>query len=55
MQEHMAEKLKKVIDLSPEEKEKIKKAAIAGLSEYSLEKFYERVKGVYERAIKRNW
>lgn len=51
----MAEKLKKVIDLSSEEKEKIKKAAIAGLSEYSLEKFYERVKGVYERAIKRNW
>lgn len=51
----MAAKIDKIISLSEMEKNKILSEAIDGLSEYSIDKFYDRVKKVYERAIKRNW
>ena len=51
----MAEKIESVIHLSEEKKAEIKKEALFGLSEYSMDKFYERVKKVYERAIRRSW
>lgn len=51
----MSKMIDKIISMSEEEKNKIIVEAINGLSEYSIDKFYERVKAVYERAIKRNW
>ena len=54
-EEDMAKKMDKIISLSEEEKNHIRLEALNGLSEYSLDKFYERVKKVYERAIQRNW
>ncbi len=54
-EDDMAKKISSIISLSENEKETIKAEAILGLEEYSLDKFYERVKKVYERAIKRNW
>lgn len=51
----MADKIDKIIRLSPLEKDMIRAEAINSLSEYSIDKFYERVKKVYERAIKHNW
>ncbi len=54
-EDDMAKKLNMVISLSEKEKEIVRLAAIDGLSEYSIDKFYERVKNVYVRAIKRDW
>ncbi len=51
----MAKKIEKIIAMSKKEKEAVREAAILGLEDYSLDKFYERVKKVYERAIKKNW
>lgn len=54
-EDDMAKKIEKIINMKEEDKEKIRIEAHDGLSEFSLDKFYERVKAVYERAIKRNW
>lgn len=51
----MAKKLNFVINMDEKDKERVRNAAIEGLSDYSIDKFYERVKHVYERAIKRDW
>ena len=54
-EEDMAKKMDRIISLPEKEKERIRLEALNGLSEYSLDKFYERIKKVYERAIQRNW
>ena len=51
----MAKKMDRIISLPEKEKERIRLEALNGLSDYSLDKFYERIKKVYERAIQRNW
>lgn len=54
-EEDMAKKMDRIISLPEKEKERIRLEALNGLSEYSIDKFYERIKKVYERAIQRNW
>ena len=54
-EDDMAKKLNFVINMDEKDKERVRNAAIEGLSDYSIDKFYERVKHVYERAIKRDW
>ena len=54
-EEDMAKKMDRIISLPEKEKECIRLEALNGLSDYSLDKFYERIKKVYERAIQRNW
>jgi len=54
-QDDMANKIEKIIELTPERKQEIIKEANEGLKPYSLETFYERIIRVYERAIKKKW
>lgn len=54
-EEDMAKKMDRIISLPEKEKERIRLEALNGLSDYSNDKFYERIKKVYERAIQRNW
>ena len=50
------EEVNHVLSLSEEEKEKVKKAAYKTVSSnYSLDKFYERIVEVYERAKRKKW
>lgn len=49
------DKLKYVISLSKEEKERIVSSAFDNISKYSTEKFYYRMKEVYNRAIRERW
>ena len=49
------EKMKKILSLSDEEKSKIAQNAFKIIDMYSLEKFYENILEVYERAVKKNW
>jgi 1,2-diacylglycerol 3-alpha-glucosyltransferase len=51
----MAEKLSKIIDLSPTTRKEINTHALKAIEPYSLEKFYQSVKEVYEHAIKKNY
>ena len=51
-----AEEINHVFSLSEEEKEKVKKAAYKTVStNFSLDKFYERIVEVYERAKRKKW
>ena len=46
----------RVFSLNEEEKEKVKKAAYKTVStSFSLDKFYERIVEVYERAKRKKW
>ncbi len=51
----MPDKIEKVISLSANEKTSIYSFAHEAIKPYSLEQFYESIKGVYERAIKKNY
>ena len=51
-----AEELKRILSLSEDEIEKVKKAAFKTVStNFSLDKFYERIVEVYERAKRKKW
>lgn len=54
-EDDFGKKLEGIIALSPTKSKSIKENAIKGLEPYSLERFYESVHEVYERAIKKNW
>ena len=50
------EELKRILSLSEDEIEKVKKAAFKTIStNFSLDKFYERIVEVYERAKRKKW
>lgn len=49
------DKLSRIIALSKEEKQKVYANAHIAIEPYSLEQFYQSVKGVYERARKKNY
>lgn len=49
------EKAERALALSNEEKEEIYKNAYQVIDVYSIEKFYENIMGVYNRAIKKFW
>lgn len=51
----MAKKLRKIIDLTEEEKKSIYLRAHSSIEPYSLEQFYASVMEVYRRAIKKNY
>ena len=51
----MADKIKKVISLSEKERASVYSFAHEAIKPYSLEQFYESIKGVYQRAIKKNY
>ena len=48
-------KCKRIFDLSKEEKDKILNKALEVVDSYSIEKFYENIMGVYNRAIRKTW
>lgn len=50
-----AEKLQGILTLPAPILKKVEAGAIASIEPYSMEKFYERAKEVYKRAIKKNW
>lgn len=54
-EDDFADKLNKLIHLPNKEKEEIIKNAKEKVEPFSIEKFYENVMGVYNRAIKKNW
>lgn len=54
-EDDFVKKLELILSLKEEELEKIKDDAFKKMDEYSIEKFYERIKKVYARAIKKNW
>lgn len=54
-EEDFIRKLETIIDMDEASKNKMKELAFKKLDEYSIETFYERIKKVYERAIKKNW
>ncbi len=51
----MPEKIERVIALSANERSSIFSFAHESIKPYSLEQFYESIKGVYQRAIKKNY
>lgn len=51
----LAEKLPKIISLSSTEQKRLFANGLKAIEPYSLDKFYEAVKGVYNRAIKKNY
>lgn len=53
--EDMGSKIKEIISLKKEKTQAILEKALEGLEPYTMEKFYERIYHVYERAIKKNW
>jgi 1,2-diacylglycerol 3-alpha-glucosyltransferase len=48
-------KLPGILALSPSQVQAIEAKAAKGLEPYSLERFYEKVHEVYERALQKNW
>jgi 1,2-diacylglycerol 3-alpha-glucosyltransferase len=54
-EDDFAAKLPSIIGLSPVQRKELTGRALRGLEPYSLERFYESVHEVYERAIKKNW
>ena len=48
-------KLENIINMSEEEKEKIKNSAYKINRKYSLDTFYEDMLEVYKRAIRKRW
>lgn len=51
-----AEELTRILSMSEDELEKVKKAAYKTIStNYGLDQFYEKVVGVYERAKRKKW
>lgn len=49
------DKAKLILDLSEEEKERIKGKAYEFLDQYSIEKFYDNMIRVYNRAVRKKW
>ncbi|MCF0107893.1 MAG: glycosyltransferase, partial [Bacilli bacterium] len=54
-EESFIEKAERALALSQEEREEIYKNAYQVIDIYSIEKFYENILGVYNRAIKKYW
>lgn len=54
-EDDFSKKLPKIIALTASEKEKISSNGLKAIEPYSLDKFYDSVKGVYARAIKKNY
>ena len=55
-EDSFAEELNRIFSLSEDETEKVKKAAYKTIStNFSLDKFYERIVEVYERAKRKKW
>jgi 1,2-diacylglycerol 3-alpha-glucosyltransferase len=54
-EDDFSKKLPKIIALSSAERERISNNGLKAIEPYSLDKFYTSVKGVYARAIKKNY
>lgn len=51
----LSEKMYEMYRLTPHKVQEITRAAFASLGDYTIDKFYERILGVYQRAVRNFW